>query len=184
MWFQPLHLSSHNRFQNVPFKWGNLRRYVAASRGGAHGGALRVEFIRPIAHNLKPFKPITYSLSTEKLVSKFAFQVRPAALHRGVARGLSPMLSEVLASDELRAALGGGGADVVSVVAAGVSDAAASDRPAGSVGADVDQSGAVGGGDAWALRMALHPRCLNLRNGRGSSPAYQGLGFRVYIPKP
>jgi hypothetical protein len=42
-----------------------------------------VEFICPIAHNLNPFKSITYSLSTEKLVSKFAFQMQPAALHRG-----------------------------------------------------------------------------------------------------
>jgi hypothetical protein len=35
-------------------------------------------------HNLQPFKPITYNLSSEKPIAKFAFQMQPAALHRVV----------------------------------------------------------------------------------------------------
>jgi solute carrier family 4 (anion exchanger) protein 1 len=37
-----------------------------------------------MTHNLYPFKPITYNLSSEKPVSKCALQTQPAPLHTGV----------------------------------------------------------------------------------------------------
>jgi ABC-type dipeptide/oligopeptide/nickel transport system ATPase component len=37
-----------------------------------------------MTHNLYPFKSITYNLSSEKPVSKFAFQMQPAALQLGI----------------------------------------------------------------------------------------------------
>jgi hypothetical protein len=62
---------------------------ISGSRVGSPGGfklrdnvgALDVESSLPIAHNLHPFKPITYNLSSENPVSKFAFQMQPAPLH-------------------------------------------------------------------------------------------------------
>ncbi len=48
-------------------------------------------------HNLKPFKTITYSLSSERLASKFAFQVRNLQRYTAAtgadATALAPCLS-------------------------------------------------------------------------------------------
>jgi hypothetical protein len=68
----------------------DAHQMVRTPRHMQHGGALHVESSLPMTHNLQPFKPITYDLSSENPVSKSAFQIQLCtATARGMLKGTS-----------------------------------------------------------------------------------------------